>query len=705
MDISSNQIVKSSCRLCYNNCGVLIHIENGNPVKIEGDPQNPMNKGKLCQKGYASLEFLNHPDRLKFPLIRDGERGTCKWKSITWEEALETVAAQFKQVSNIFGKEAVVFLRGASKGISDDFAARFMNIFGSPNIASPAPYCFVPMLNASMLTYGFYAYPDYEFSPNCIMVWGNNPEDTHFMDYESILRAKEKGTKLIVIDPIKNGLAKESDIWIRLRPGTDLALALGMIHVIIHEKLYDRQFVEAWTLGFEALKTHVQSYSPEKVEKITWVPKESIRDAAEIYAKEKPGCISWGNGIETSINGFQAARTIAILRSITGNLGTPGGDIKCSLPGGLVKGNPEFVCQKNIPDEMRVKRLSIKDNLIPLAYYSLPQRVMSAILDDDPYPVRAAYVQGANPLTHYTNAKETFKALMKLDFLVVADCFMSPTAALADIVLPVATFLEFDSVEQPWTFPIASVQQKVAHVGESWPDGKILNELTKKLGFHDYAWNDMEEPLNQILKPSGITFKEFRKIGIFVGNKLYRHYEKKGFDTPSKKVELYSKQLEDWGFDPLPIYYESPETPYSEPDMSKEYPFILTSRKEAMYRHSLGRQVSSLRKAKPNPILKIHSDAAEKLGINEGDWVLISTKRGKIRQKAKLVNWIDPRVVEVDYAWWFPEKGSSNLFGWNESNINVLLDNKPPFNREMGSPSMRGVFCKVYKEESKPIRP
>jgi anaerobic selenocysteine-containing dehydrogenase len=139
--------------------------------------------------------------------------------------------------------------------------------------------------------------------------------------------------------------------------------------------------------------------------------------------------------------------------------------------------------------------------------------------------------------------------------------------------------------------------------------------------------------------------------------------------------------------------------------MSKEYPFILTSRKEAMYRHSLGRQVSSLRKAKPNPILKIHSEAAEKLGIDEGDWVLISTKRGKVRQKAKLVKWIDPRVVEVDYAWWFPEKGSSNLFGWDESNINVLLDNKPPFNREMGSPSMRGVFCKVSKEESEPIRP
>ena len=698
MDILSNQIVKSSCRICYNNCGVLIHIENGNPIKIEGDPENPMNKGKLCVKGYASLELLNHPDRLKHPLIRDGEKGSGKWKTVSWDEALETVADQLKRVSDAYGKESVVFLRGASKGLSDDFGARFTNVFGTPNIASPAPYCFVPIVNASRLTYGFYAYPDYEFPPKCIIVWGMNLEGTHFMDYDAVLRAKERGSKLIVIDPIENELSKKADIWIKLRPGTDLVLALGMMHEIINEKLYDRQFVEDWTTGFKALKTHVQSYDLEKVEKITWVPKETIRAAAEMYAKDKPGCIPCGNGIETTNNGFQAARSIAILRSITGNLGVPGGDIHCSTPGGLVKGNPEFVCQKNIPDEMRAKRLSMKDNLIPLAYYALPQRVMRAILDDDPYPVRAAYVQGANPLTHYTNAKETYQALNKLELLVVAELFMTPTAMLADVILPAATYLEFDSVEQPWTFPIASVQQKVAQVGQCWPDGKILNKLTEKLGFSDYVWRDMKEPLEQILKPAGINFEEFRNIGFFVGDKLYRHHETEGFATPSKKVEIYSSQMEEWGFDPLPSYVEPPETPFSEPDMKDKYPLILTSRKDSMYRHSQGRQISSLREAKPEPIIKINKDVAENLGIKDGDWVSISTRRGSIRQKANLVDWIHPNVVAVDYAWWFPEKGPGKQYGWEESNINVLLDNET-FCREMGSPSMRGIFCNISKEE------
>ncbi|MCP4630459.1 MAG: molybdopterin-dependent oxidoreductase [bacterium] len=695
-----NKVIRTSCRFCYNNCGMLVHMEAGIPVKAEGDPENPMNKGKLCQKGYAALELLNHPDRLKHPLQRKGERGEGKWERITWDQALETIAKRLNRISTQYGKEAVVILRGASKGLSDDFMARFLNVFGSPNIASPAPYCYVPMVNASRLTYGFYAYPDYDFPPKCIVVWGTNLEGTHFMDCDPIFEAKNQGAKLIVIDPIQNAMTKEADLWIRLRPGTDLALALGMIHVIINENLYDNQFIDTWTVGFDELRQHIQAYTLEKVEEITWVPKEKIRWAAEVYAEAKPGCIPWGNGIETTLNGFQAARAIAILRSITGNLGIPGGDVYCSAPGELTRGDPEFVCQGNVPHAVRANRISMKDNLIPLAYYALPQRVMRAILDDDPYPVRAAYVQGANPLTHYTNARETYEALLKLDFLVVADIFMTSTATLADIVLPAATYLEFDSVEQPWTYPIASVQQKVAQVGESWPDGKILNELTKKLGFHDYAWADMQEPLNRILQAAGITFEEFRKIGYFVGHKVYRHYEKNGFNTPSKKVQLYSNQLKEWGFDALPEYVEPPETPASEPECATVYPFILTSRKESVFRHSMGRQLPSLREIKPDPIVKLHSKAAKKLGINEGEWVSISTRRGSIRQKAHLVNWIDPRVVEVDYACWFPNKGPSTLYGWDESNINVLLDNKPPHNREMGSPSMRGIFCKIAKEIS-----
>jgi anaerobic selenocysteine-containing dehydrogenase len=180
---------------------------------------------------------------------------------------------------------------------------------------------------------------------------------------------------------------------------------------------------------------------------------------------------------------------------------------------------------------------------------------------------------------------------------------------------------------------------------------------------------------------------------------MYRHYEKEGFDTPSGKVELYSQRLESWGFDPLPVYREPPETPYSDPVASEEYPLIMTSHKDEVYRHSGGRQIASLRKAIPEPAVRIHPLTAERLQVAEGEWVHVSTRRGTIRLKARLVESLDPRVVALDYAWWYPEKGESRLFAWDESNINVLTSNSPPFNREMGTPSLRGIFCRVSKRE------
>jgi anaerobic selenocysteine-containing dehydrogenase len=387
-----------------------------------------------------------------------------------------------------------------------------------------------------------------------------------------------------------------------------------------------------------------------------------------------------------------------MLRAVAGNLGIPGGEVKFSDPGGLVRGSPDFLCQDNISVEVRDNRLSKKDNLMPIVYYALPQRIVKAILYSDPYPIRAGFLMGGNMLTSYTNADRTYEALKKLDFLSVSDLFMTPTAMLADIVLPAASYLEFDSVEQPWHIPIASVQQKVAEVGESWSDGMILNELAKKMGFNEHVWDNMEIPLNQILKPAGITFSEFRKIGVLRGTKLYRHYETGGFDTPSGKVELYSKTLKDWGFDPLPKYHEPPETPFSDPQLAKEYPLLMTSRKVSVYRHSGGRQISSLRKERADPTVNVHPETSNKLGIKDGDWVHVATKRGSIRQKANFVDGIDPRVIEVDYAWWFPEKGPEEMFRWRESNLNILTDIEPPYNREMGSTNMRGIACRIYKE-------
>jgi len=692
------RIVKSICRICYNSCGVQIHLKDNVPFKVEGDPENPMNKGVLCPKGYASLEYMNHPDRLRYPLKRVGPKGKGRWDRISWDEALENVAQGLNKVKERYGVLATVFIRGASKGLSDDMLARFANVFGSPNITSPAPYCFVPGSRAAGLSYGYYQYPDFDFGPRTILLWGVNPPATNPCDHEEIKRARANNAKLIVIDPLESELTRSADHWIRLRPGTDVALCLGIMNIMINENLFDEEFVRDWTVGFDKLKKHVQRYSLEEVEKITWVPAALIRKVAKLYAVQKPGVIIWGNGIETNINSFQTCRAIAMLRAIAGNLGVPGGEVHHNTPGGILRGDPDFLCQGNIPRDIRDQRLSKSDGILPVNYYTLPQKIVRAILAHDPYPVHAAYVQAANILTHWPNADKSVKALEKLGFLVVADQFMTPTAAMADVVLPAATYLEFDSIEQPWNYPIASAQQKVAQVGEARSDCMILNELLRKLGYLDYVFEGPEELMNRVVKPAGITFEEFRKIGYFLGPKLYRHYEKSGFKTDSNKVELYSEKLDAWGFDPLPVFREIPGIADSGPGPAEEFPLVLITRKSNVYRHSGGRQIPSLRDKHPDPVLKIHSETGARLTIKEGDRVYIATKKGKIEQRAAFCDTLDPRVVEVDYAWWFPEeKGDSS---WRRSNVNILTDDALPCNREMGSPNLRGILCKVWRKDT-----
>jgi len=696
----TNGIVKSTCGICYSGCGILVHLKNGKVVKIEGDPDSPVDRGMICSKATASVEYLYHPERLKHPLKRVGERGQGEWQQVSWGEALDTVAKELTKSRDNYGVESVLFLRGNAKGLQEDYAGRFANAFGTPNIASMAPFCFIPRRFAAQMTYGFNAISDYEYPPECILVWGANMAETRIGEYRQTIRALERGGKLIVIDPRKIELATRADLWIQLRPSSDLALALGMINVIINESLFDKAFVDNWTVGFSELKTHIQDYPPEKVEKITWVPAEAIRQAARVYANNKPACIQWGNAIDSGVNSFQTARAICILKAITGNLEIPGGELQWSYAGILSRSSPEFDLRNKITADKRARRISARDGLLPTTFFALPQSIVKAIITGDPYPIHTAYVQGCNALLSYPNARETHKAFSSLDFLAVAEMFMTPTAALADIVLPVATYLEYDSIVAPPYYPIVQVQQKVAEIGECRSDYEILNGLGKRLGLGEYFWENVEQCLDAILKPAGLTFDEFRKVGVISGTKQYRQYETKGFKTPSGKLEIYSGRLKEWGFDPLPVYNEPPETPYSEPELAKQYPLILTSWKPEPFRHSGGRQIASLRNKYPEPITSIHPKTASELGIKDGDWVYVETKRGKIRQKALLTTDIDPRVVIVDFAWWFPERGTADLYGWAESNINILTDNKPPYNREMGSPNLRGMVCRVYKAGS-----
>ena len=685
-------MIRTTCGICQIGCGAIAHVSEGRVTRIEGDPDHPLNKGRLCPKGYASLEYLYHPDRLRKPLKRVGGRGEGKWAAIDWDEALSTIADQLAGARADTGPESVVFIRGAAKGLQEDYLTRFANLFGSPNITAMSHVCFVPRRAASLLTYGYFAIPDIDYPPQCIIVWGENVSETLHHVYDRIMKAVHDGACLIVIDPFHSHIAAKANLWIRLKPGSDLALALGMLHVIIRDNLFDTNFVEKYTAGFEELKAHVAPYTPEVVGEMCWIPSETVEKAARLYGGGGPAGIQWGNGIDHSIHNFQTSRAISMLRAVTGNLGVPGGELDWQPPPIMGRGSVEFSLHDRIPPDMRSRRLLGGNTMLPTMFYALPQAVIEAMITGNPYPVKKAFIQGCNPLLTYPDARKVYRALKGLDFMVVTDLFMTPTAALADIVLPVTTYLEFDSiVTAPYSLAVTSVQQTVTKVPECRSDYQILSGLARRLGFGESFWEKEEACLDYILEPAGITFAEFKQIAVLEGRPQYRTYVRKGFSTPSGKAEFVSERLKAWGFDPLPIYKEDPGK------RDENFPLLLTSGKNAPFRHSGGRQIGSLRKLAKEPLVVLHPETARNYAIEEGALVTIETSKGRITQKAMFNKKIDPRVIYADFAWWFPEEGPLSLYGWDGANLNIIVGDELPYGKEMGTPSLRAIPCRIAK--------
>ncbi len=697
-NIPRDGVVRTTCAICLQDCGVLVHMKDGKIDGIEGDPSAAMNMGALCPKGWASVELLNHPQRLKHPLKRKGGRGEGQWSEVTWDEALGTIAEEMNKAKERYGPESVVWLRGAAKGIQDNVFTRLANAFGSPNITSAAPVCYHPRVTAMRLTLGDFHMPDYHYPPALLVVWANDPAATSLPTYEPIKKALGQGMKLIVVDPFETALARRADMWLQPRPASDLALVLGMIHVIVNEELYDKAFVERWTVGFEELKTHIQGYPPQDVADITWVPADTIVDAARLYANTRPAAAQVGNANEQIVLSVQTQRAVYVMEALCGNIGVPGGEVLWSTPPLAPRGSPEFTLQDTIPRERRERRLGAQD-LAPFIYYALPQRVVKALIDEGPSMPRIAYIQGGNLLLTWANSAETREAFQKLDFIAAADFFLNPTTQMCDVLLPVAHYLEHDALRHSPELPhLVQIQQRVADPQDCKSDTQILIELSKKLGLGEYLWTDEYHFLEEMLKPSGIRFDEFRKIRVLNCMRRYRYYEESGFNTPSGKVELYSSYLEECGYEPLPTYHEPPETMYSEPDMAEKYPLILTTRKPGVFRHANFRQVESLRSQRPDPVLNINPNTAAELGIDNGDWVNVENKRGSITLKAEYTETLHPKVVVADHGWWYPERPvEDNLHAFLESNINATTSNSPPYSPIMGGVTLRGTFCRVYK--------
>jgi anaerobic selenocysteine-containing dehydrogenase len=691
------EVFKTHCsRMDHGGCGLKVYVQEERVTRIEGDPDSPISHGYICPKGLATKERLNHPDRLVQPLVREGNRGEDKWQPVDWAKAMDILTQKLLEVKDRWGSQSVLFGQGAPKGLEFFLLLRLANAFGSPNVAGPQHVCHMPREVASSLTCGFWPDVDYDHPPACLILWGSNLEQTNEegMIRTRMRKALDAGAKLIVVDPRKTRTAEKADIWLRIRPGSDTALALGMLKVIIEEGLEDKDFVQTWTHGFDELRARLDDYPLSRVEEATWIPEPQIREAARLYAQTKPAAIQWGNALEHNINSHQNCRAVLCLMAMTGNLEAPGGNYHAGYPPTMSL--RDFVLPGKIPDRAK-KMLSASWHLSPMLATVPTQLATKTILEDDPYPVKAMILHGSNPLVSYPDSKAVREALERVDFLAVTDIFLTPTAALADLVLPAATHFEFDDMGF-YGMAHGFIQARpriVPPPGEAWSDLRIINELGKSLGLQESFWEDEREMLDQILAPSGLDYEAFKEKGVLWAPRRYQSYKEKGFKTPSGKVELYCNRLEKMGLDPLPAF-DDPVEVFG--GLSEEFPFLLTSAKNPVYFHSANRQISSLRKISGEPLVEISGVSAETLGIEEGDWVCIKTNRGEIRQRARLVDGMDPKVIAAAYGWWFPEQGPSDQYGWHKSNLNLLTTKNPPYNPLMASVNLRCIPCSISKE-------
>jgi thiosulfate reductase/polysulfide reductase chain A len=697
-------VLKSVCRSCHGGCGVLLHIENGRLVKVEGDRESPLSHGRLCPIGTATLDIVYHPARLKYPMRRQGPRGSCHWKRVSWDAALDEIAERLGAIRDTLGPQAIALGTGTGRH-HIRWVSRFGHALGTPNWCEPGfAQCFHPRVNTCILTFGDFPVSDYTGGtpPACMLFWGHNPlnsgpdGETRF----NVREALDANPRIIVVDPLETELARRADIWLRVRPGADDALALSFLNVIIGEGLYDAPFVDRWTHGFDELRQHVHRFTPEWAEQITWVAADKIRAAARLFARTKPAMLEWGCAVEHTPKCVQTVRALSMLPALTGNVDVPGGWVfgmhgLGRFPSLIENLSPEMNARRLGAD--RFKLLCGEGADLPAAH--IPT-LLQAMREGKPYPVKAFLVFGNNTLTTYANARLVYESLMKLDFMVCADLFLTSTAELADIVLPAALWTEIDQLAGLPTMAanVVLANQKAVQVGECRSDEEIFVDLARRMKL-PVGTDSVEAVLDGQLEAggAGVTFAELKQKGFVKVPFKYRKFEDAGFRTPTGKIELYSTRFEQMGYAPLPSYEEPPESPVSRPDLARNYPLVLTTGARIPYFfNSEHRQIEKLRKARRDPMADIHPDTAARYGIKKGDWIWIETRRGRMRQRARITSGIDPRVISAEHGWWFPEQSAPDYGVW-QSNVNLLTSNDPPYDPAMGTYQLRALLCRISK--------
>jgi anaerobic selenocysteine-containing dehydrogenase len=735
-------------------CGVKLYVNpNGVLEKIEGDENDPITKGRLCARCLDLKEVVYNPSRVLYPMKRDPQdRGKAdKWERITWEEAYEMIKQKRNHVIEKYGPECMAAYSGTGRNggiMVQEFAH---DVLGTPNAcytqsgyacytpraAATAAItgCYYPEIDYAGGVEGTYDNPDYKV-PEVIVLWGKEPLPSNGdgLFGHAVIDLMKRGTKIISIDPRVNWLATRSAVHLRVRPGTDTAMGMAWLNIIMNEELYDHDFVENWCYGFDELKERVADMTPEKAAEICGVDAELIKKAARMYAGAAQAGIAWGLAFDQNQNGSQAAHCMLALVAITGNLDKPGGQLVGeakateAAPEGTKGMNSTYAATGHLLDgwmalgeELRNKTIGMQEyplyvNSIRNAHADL---MLDALLTDKPYRIHMAMIQSTNIIapTNSAESDKWLKGLKRIEFIFATDLFMTPTIqACADLFMPLKTAPEHDSIN--YTHYAGSqihfgITNKAIDVGDCKSDVQIAVELGRYLGRPHYmnkyvderAWLNKRRMQRNLIgggKEDFDTVKE--KVHVQQGRKYFKYKtghlrpdREPGFLTATGRVELYSYMFEGVGADPLPFYQEPAFGPVTTPDLMKEYPFILTTGARVIaYFHSEHRQVPLLRELNPNPLIEINPEDALDLELSDGQWVEIANPFGKAKLKAKVTPIVRKGTVMAQHGWWFPEQEGDepNLYGVFQSNINTLIPNHYNGNLGFGAP-YKCIICNV----------
>ena len=694
------EIRKSICDICTpsHHCGLSCYVKDGKVIRVEGDPDHPYSHGHLCTKGSANRSYLYREERIRTPLRRVGQRGEGKFEPISWEEAYQIIAEKLNAVKAKYGPESVLFYSGYSKWYRPYFQ-RFAYAFGSPNYGSDDSVCAVAMKMGSQITAGSGGAADIPHT-NTFLGWNYDGYYSHHLSVAGVENLKKRGGKVIIIDIRRTPAAEHlADIFLHIKPGTDGALALGMAKIIIDNGWADMDYVNSYTHGFEEYKALADQYPLDKVCAITGLKAEDVMEATRVFATNGPACINFSaSALVHHINGFNAHRAILCLSALTGNFDRQGGNYPVppsylKQPGGFKTRDTQFrtMLQPKSPERIGAEKFPLWN-----ANYEEAQvmDLLRQLEEDTPYPVRAIFGLGMNAKMFPETQRLLQVMSEKLDFILDVDIIMTQTAKYADIVLPACTSMERSELKCYRGGWLYLTQPVIPPMYESKSDVQILFDLVKVMKIDDpLMQKGYDACIDWIIDGTGLTVADLKcgkpvkvptaKWPVKPGNAL-----KNGFKTPTGKFEFYCSAIAaidpKYGLDPLPGYRDSLAD--MDPEVVKQYPYYLcTGSREAFAIHSRLHTTPFTRSLRPFPTCDINRSDAEKLGIQEGDKVTLSSPYGQICMQAHLTWKIAPGVVLAQH-------------GYTEANVNDLLgrNHVDPYS---GFPAYKGMCCNIQKNQ------